>query len=259
MAKHEMATRRVLYEIPGMESVVVDERPWTGADGQPLAMAIYRPLQPIADPPPVVVLVEGYTDPGFAKFMGCRFMDMAWAIGTAQLIAASGLAAIVYANRQPAADAAAMLDYIASHAGALGVDGTRVGILATSGNGPVALSVLSRARCAVLSNALLFDFDGATHVADAAKMFGFTAPVITAIPEAVPMFVIRSGHDEIPGLNAALDRFVMRALAENRPITLVNHPDAPHGFDLNHDSATTRQILRQALAFLREQLHTFTR
>lgn len=254
MAKHEVATRRVLYEIPGMQVIAGSEQEFPGADGLPLSLAIYYPPTPIADPPPAVVIVEGYPDAGFSNFIGCRFMEMAWSISMAQLIAASGMAAITYANRLPSSDAAALMDYVASRSGALRLDGSRIGIYATSAHAPVALSVLDRAVCAVLSNPLTLDLDGATHVAEASKMFRFEAPVVATIPAGKPLFVIRSGKDEMPGLNASLDRFVSHLLAANHPLWLVNHPDAPHSFDLFHDSEPTRRILRSALTFLRDEL-----
>jgi hypothetical protein len=202
----------------------------------------------------VVVIIEGYADPGFSTFLGCRFMDMAWSISIAQLIAASGMATITYANLQPSSDAEAVLEHVKAKAGRLGVDGMRLGLYATSRHAPVALSVVGRARCAVLSNPYTFDVDGTTHVADASKMFRFEAPVMNTIPSGTPMFVIRSGNDEMPGLNASLDPFVARALA-NQPLWLVNHPEAPHAFELFHDSEATRHILRAAMAFLRDALH----
>jgi hypothetical protein len=170
----------------------------------------------------VVVIIEGYPDGGFVKHVGCRFMDMQWSVSMAQLIAASGMAAITYANRQPGPDAIAILDY--AHA-----NWPKVAVWATSGHAPVAISVLNRVSCAVLSN-----------------------PVTTGnLTARVPAFVIRSGHDETPGLNAALDALVARALADNHPLTLVNYPEARHSFELYHDSSETRLILRQALEFLR--------
>lgn len=231
MTRHEVTARRVLYEIAGMQSTRVRKAEFTGADGEPLPLEIYEPAAPIAEPPPVVVIIEGYPDPGFQKMLGCRFMEMEWTISIAQLIAASGMTAITHANRDPGADAVALIDHIRTHAAALVVDPRRIGIWATSGHGPVALHALTRADCAVLSNPLL-------------------APM-TEIPAGKPIFVVRSGKDETAGLNQALDQFVALALETNHPMTLVNHPDAPHSFDLYHDSGTTRQILQQALEFLR--------
>jgi hypothetical protein len=226
---HEIATRRVLYEIPGMNAIEPREFEFPGSDGQPLAGRIYLPSS--ADPPAaVVVIVEGFPDPGFVKHVGCRFMDMQWSISMAQLIAASGVAAITYANRTPAADAIAVIEHVTQKLG------SRIALWATSGHGPVAISVLDRVSCGVLSNPIT---EGAT-----------------ALPAGVPMFVIRSGKDETPGLNTALDRFIALAMSQNQPMTLVNHPEAPHSFELYDNSEAARLILRQALEFLRTQLHT---
>jgi hypothetical protein len=226
---HEIATRRVLYDIAGMDAIAPREFEFPGSDRQPLAGRIY--LGSSSDPlSAVVVIVEGYPDAGFVKHVGCRFMDMQWSISMAQLLAASGVTAITYANRQPAPDANALIDHVTAELG------SRIALWATSGHGPVAISVLHRALCGVLSNPVT---EGAA-----------------VLPAGVPTFVIRSGKDETPGLNASLDPFLANALAHNQPITVVNHPEAPHSFELNHDSATTRLILRQALEFVRAQLHT---
>jgi acetyl esterase/lipase len=48
-----------------------------------------------------------------------------------------------------------------------------------------------------------------------------------------------------------MDRFVAHALAANLPVSLINHPPAPHAFDLLLDSDGTRQVIRQILDFLR--------
>lgn len=249
---HAIATRRVLYEIPGMESISPRPFEFAGADGAPLAAAIYVPAS-TARPAPAVILVEGYPDPGFARFAGCRFMDMQWSISMAQLLAASGIAAITYANRQPSADAHALIDHLTAHNHEAGLDGSRLGLWATSGHAPVALSVLPRVDCAVLTNPYTVDIDDATHVRDAAATFKFEAPG-AAPAEGKPLFVVRSGKDEMPGLNASLDRFVAWAWAGDHPLTIVNVPGAPHAFELFADVPGTRRVLRQALAFLGAQL-----
>lgn len=43
------------------------------------------------------------------------------------------------------------------------------------------------------------------------------------------------------------------ALARNLPISLINHATGTHGFDLDEDTATSRAVIQQVLAFL--QLH----
>lgn len=246
--RHEVTLKKAVLHIPGMEALETRTSEFAAADGNPLPIRTYHPAA-AAGPLPAVVLVEGYPDPRFAPLLGCSFIDMAWTISVAQLIAASGMVAVTYANREPAGDLGALLAHLRSSGSALGIDSSRVGLWAASGNGPVAASASPLADCLVLSNAYICDLDGATHVADAARTFGFAVPLECVLPR-VPTLVIRSGKDETPGLNESLDRLIARALALNSPITVAHHPDAPHGFELIDDRERTREILREALAFL---------
>src|SRR5205823_9904212 len=98
-----------------------------------------------------------------------------------RLIAASGLVAVTYMNRQPAADLDSLVRHIRENDAALGIDGSRMGIWASSGNVPLALSVLLRTAepfltCAVMCYGYMLDLDGSTTVADAARMVGFVNP-----------------------------------------------------------------------------------
>jgi hypothetical protein len=70
----------------------------------------------------------------------------------------------------------------------------------------------------------------------------------------MPLFLVRAGRERFEGLNDALDRFLARALARNLPVTLVNHATGSHAFDLDDDGATSREVVKQALAFLRFHL-----
>lgn len=229
MSRHEVAMRRVLYEIPGMRSAEVRDDWFIGADGQRLPAKVYQAVDPISDPAPIVVILEGYPDAGFEQHVGCPFMEMEWTISMAQLIAASGMTAVTHSNRDPLPDAIALLDRLAS-------TGSKLGIWATSGHAPVALRAMSKVACAVLSNPV---------VPQDLKTLG---------PHDPPVFLIRSGNDETPGLNAALDAFTAQAIADDRSLTLVNYPAAPHSFDLFLDGPETRRILQQGLDFLRAHL-----
>ena len=89
-------------------------------------------------------------------------------------------------------------------------------------------------------------------------MYGFVNPVadksIDDLPQNLPMFIARAGQDQTPYLNEVLDRFIMSALARNLSITIANHPNGPHAFDLFDDSHTTRVIIQEVLDFLKLQL-----
>ena len=207
------------------------------------------------------MIVGGYPDVGVPLRLGCVFKDMEMAIPLAQLIAVSGMAAVTYTTSQPATDAVTVLAYLTTHAAGLGLSG-RLGLWATSGNVPVALAAIMAAdrpplAATVLSQGFTIDLVG-TAVADAARAYGFvnaTAALSAAdLPLDIPLFVARAGRDENPGLNAALDRFVLAALARNLPLSLVNHHTASHAFELDDDSGASQHVVDQMLAFMRHHM-----
>lgn len=220
--RHEVTTRPVLYRIAGMDAVRSRAGQFPGADGEALPLRIYEPASPASDA--IVAIVAGYPDPGFEARLGCPFMDMQWTIDIATLIAASGLRAVTHSNRDPEPDALALLRHLRSLA-------TRIGIWSTSGHAPVALAAAAHATCVVVTN-----------------------PMTKNYLPPVPTFIARSGRDETPGLNAALDALVAQAVRDNYPITLVNDPDAPHSPELFRDAPETKHVLRQGLDFLKAHL-----
>src|SRR5215210_3804418 len=122
-AEH-ISRKAVVYRIPGMEAVTVRrDVAYQVSDAGALTMDIYYP--PAAQSGarlPAVVVVAGYSDVGFQQVVGCEFKAMASSISWAQLLAASGLVAITYTNREPATDIHALLQYVRQHAAALGID-----------------------------------------------------------------------------------------------------------------------------------------
>lgn len=254
----------VAFQMPGTDRVAVQaDIQFRGADGSPLPMDVYLPPDmKNGDRRPAVVIVEGYPDPGFEKMFGMKFKQIAAISSWGRLIAASGLVAASYANREPIADLDAALDHVEKNLSSLGIDGARAGIWASSGHAPLALSVLMRRRelkCAALLYPYTLDLDGGTGVANAAKMFRFANPTtgktVEDLPAGTPLFIGRAGKDEMPGLTEALDRFVAKALARNLPVSLVNQPEGLHAFDLYQDSALSRDVVRNVLAFLQSHLH----
>lgn len=260
-----ISKKTVVCRIPGADEVEVSrDVEYHAGDAGALKMDIYHPPDWRREArTPAVVIVAGFPDPGFETKVGCKFKEMGSTVSWARLMAASGLAAIAYTNREPATDVHAVLRYVRQHAGELGIEADRIGLWAGSGNVPVALSVLmregvGRLRCAVLCYGYTLDVGGADAVAGAAKAWGFANPCagksVADLPQELPLFVARAGRDEIPRLNETLDRFLSEALTHNLPLTLVNHPTAPHAFDVLDDSETTREIIAQMLAFMRLHL-----
>jgi hypothetical protein len=255
--RHPVTFKRVLYHIDGMDSVDVRrDISYVEAGADALAFDIYRPVLPAA-PPPVVVLVTGYPDVGVPRRLGCAFKEMAMWTSLGQLLAASGLAVVGYTAARPAEDLDRLLAHLAAHARTLAVDATRIGLWATSGHGPTALGALARHRggplkAAVLSTGFTLDLAG-SMVAEASRAYGFamTGVSLDDLPVDVPMFIARGGRDEIPGLNATLDRFAAAALARNWPVTIVNHATGGHAFEVNDEGAAARYVIREMLSFVR--------
>jgi hypothetical protein len=263
--RDHISKRTVVFSIPGTDDVrVLRDVQYQAGDAGALALDIYQPPRwRRGTRTPAVVIVAGFPDPGFEKVVGCKFKEMGSTVSWARLMAASGLAAIAYTNREPAEDVHALLRYVRQHADDLGVDADRIGLWASSGNVPVALSALVREgvdglKCAVLCYGYTLDAGGSSGVAEAAKAWGFANPCarrsVADLPRETPLFVVRAGRDEIPRLNETLDRFLSEALTHNLPLTFVNHPTAPHAFDLSDDGETTREIIAQILAFMRFHL-----
>jgi hypothetical protein len=234
-------------------------------DSASLVFDLYTPPREAGAPPaPVVVIVEGYPDPGLKAVFGCRFKEMGSTTSWARLIAASGMAAVAYTNERPEPDLHALLAHLRAHGAHLGIDASRIGVFTTSGHGPLALAQLlrdarERIQCAALLYPYTLDLDGANEVARAARTFGFANACaergLDDFARDIPLFVARAGRDELPGLNDALDRFVARALAANLPLVVANLPDAPHAFELSDDGPATAAVVDEVLAFLRARLY----
>ena len=262
--RSEIALKTAVYRIPGMETVETrKDVVYQAAETGPLTMDLYYPTGK-TQAAPAVIIVAGYPDPGFERVFGCKFKEMGSSVSWAQLLAASGIVAVAYSNREPAANLAHLLDHLRQNAATLGIDRSRIALFASSGNVPLALSALIQSdwrdslKCAALCYGLTLDLDGGTEVADAAKTWGFANPnagkSVRDLPPSLPLFVARAGQDNIAGLNVAMDRFLSHAVSANLPLTFANHPDGPHGFDLMHASETSREIIRQILRFLQVHL-----
>jgi len=263
--RHEITRKRVVHQIPGVDAVAIRrDVEYRATDAGPLTMDIYYPPDAQSGARiPAVVVVAGFSDVGYEAFLGCKFKDTEMCSGWGRLMAASGVAAITYTNREPAADLDALLQHVRQNAASLGIDENRIGLWACSANVPLALSVLMQdgtdhLKCAVLFCGYTLDLEGATGVSEAEKKWRFANPAagksVDDLPPDLPLFIARAGRDENPHLNEALDRFLSRAVACNLPITFTNHRTGPHAFDLFDDSETSREIIRQILAFMRFHL-----
>ncbi len=265
MDADEMAEQSVKFEVRGAESVIVRrDVVWRTTPAATLTLDLYHPTDFVEGTAiPTVILVAGYPDPGFEKYVGRKFKETGSSRSWGRLLAASGLAVVAYTNTDPEADLRELLRFLRENGPAYGVDPARMGLWASSGNVPLALGALMEdgrksLKCAALCYGYTLDLDGATDVAEAAAMFKFANPnagkTVADLPVDLPLLLVRAGIDAMPGLNDALDRFLLAALKHNLPVSLVNQAVGQHAFDILQDGPDARDAIRRVLAFLRFQL-----
>ena len=69
-------------------------------------------------------------------------------------------------------------------------------------------------------------------------------------PSSPPTLIVRAGKDS-EMLNNGIAEFASKALSRNTPLTLLNLPEAQHGFDLFDDEDWSREAIEEAFAFAR--------
>jgi hypothetical protein len=260
--RHEAARRPVRYDLPETRDARIEKGIPYRSGSDSLTLDLYHAVRRDG-PSPSVLLVTGLSDIGATRMLGCRINETDSYISWGRLIAASGLTAITYTTAaEPVDNTADVLEHLRTHGRELGIDVARVGLHATSSHVPNALGQVIRDRdriaCAVLSYGFMLDLDDQTGVAEAQKTWRFVNPAagrsVADLSPNVPLFVVRAGRDQFPGVNQSIDAFARHALRENLPMTIVNHPTGMHAFDLEEDSEASRQIIGQMLAFLRTSL-----
>jgi dienelactone hydrolase len=204
--------RAVVLQIPGMHRANV-QRNVIYRRGPKLRMDVYRPRTAGGRLPAVLL--------GGKK-------NSAQKMGWAQLIAASGMAAVPFDFRT-ADDVAKAIAYVRAHSRRLGIDGSRLCTLWFS-TAPTLTQLTVSLRCTVVYYAPL----------DA----GMTYP---------PMLVVKAGRDDA-SINGSIDRFAAAAQEMHADIRVVTNATARHGFDLGPRTARTRSIMRETLRFLRARL-----
>ena len=256
----------VVYQLPGMDGVAVHANlKYSGVDNPFLLMDIYTPTNLSENAAfPIVVLLHGAA--------GAQYKPKDWGLfrSWGRLIAAAGMVAVVFTHRlgypkpllaEADIDVRNAIEYVRARASSFKADPARIALFAWSGGGPL-LSIpmqqeTSFVRCLVAFYAYLDIQWSPTHMEhETAELLRIFSPIsyLNRNAPALPLFVARSGQDDIPGMNDSIDRFVGEAVAANAPLTYMNHPAGEHGFDNQNDDDRSREIIRAALDFLRTHL-----
>jgi len=244
----------VFYSVPGTDAVRVErDIVFRTAGETPLKADIYLPAS--RGTYPVVLLVSG----GAVN----DWRTAAFYTSFARVLAAEGLAAVNYDKRlgrernsasAASDDTLALVDYLKTHAAKYGLDMSRLCTWHFSAGGRVAGTMLgekSAASSVVLTYAILSFGEGdkeaelAPHSALVqARERGDKLP---------PTLVVRAGRDA-KMLNDSIDAFVAAALARNAPLSMINYPAGEHGFEILNDTAETRRVIAQSIAWVKSRL-----
>lgn len=257
------AGRDVAYQIVGMHRARV-RRGLTYSGGGPTAlrMDVYRPR--LATSAPLgAVLIGGPPAFNAGKDTGQK-------IGWGQLVAATGLAAVVFDIRsdsfqatpaQPSADVAAAIEYVRANATRLGIDPERLCTLGFSiGTAPWHLwATMKDRRPYIRCNVVYYgplDFQGSSWSIAPADVAEYSA--LTYLKRdgrnIAPMLIVKAGRDQFEGINDSIDRFVAEAQRVGAPVELRVHPTGFHSFDLGVRQKRTLSIMKDTLAFLKRRL-----
>jgi acetyl esterase/lipase len=156
-------------------------------------------------------------------------------------------------------DIDALLALIREQAASLGIDEHRAAPWVFSGGGPFLSEVLRRPPAYIRSLVAfysLMDLRSLRAQAPAAvddEVLERFSPVVAlgaTSGNLPPIFVGRAGLD-MPILNATADQFIEMASKRNLLVSIRNHPEGFHGFDIRNDDAFSRDIIRQAFEFLK--------
>ena len=235
---------RVTHALPGEAEVLVRaDLPYATASAAVNSFDLYAPPGDSVGKRPLVLVVFGIPDAAMERVIGTRLKSTSYLQSWGRLLAAADMLAVVPGTAVPEDDMPALLAHLREQADVLGIDRQRIGLLAWSGHGPMALALLRASAgseplsCVGLLNPYTLDRPGETRVAETVRSYGMAYPIsgMTAreLPTNMPLFIARAGQDVFPFINEAIDGLVADALGLNLPLTLLNLPQAAHSFDMS--------------------------
>ena len=251
----------VVFELPATDNVIVKKDiTYQSVEGAALNMDIYYPPNfDYKSKIPAIIIVLGYTDIAGQKLLGSKFKNYITFISWCKIIAASGMAAIIYETVDPQKDILLLSDYLRSNEIKLGIDISKIGAFTLSAHSPTTINEVLTGpanifKCAVVYYGFFLtnDFQYLPQIDTISQGMGFRTPRLpdpASWKKDVPIMIVRAGKDNVPYINQSLASFYEKALYQNLPIILVNYPNGTHGFDTSIDNDLTRQIIKNTLEF----------
>jgi len=250
----------IVFELPGINDVIVKKDiPYQSISDSTLNLDIYYPPNfNFSRKIPAVIIVYGFNNESQIKMTGKQLRNWSVHISWCKVIAASGMAAIVYETVNPENDLISLLKYINSNEDLLKIDPDNIGAYTCSANSYTALAhILNNSndflKCAVVYYGMFLtkDFKDLSLIDSLSQDMGFMSPTLSessSWKKDVPLMIVNAGIDD-PLINQSLTDFIDDAINQNLPITLINYPNGLHGFDFLNDNDTTRMIISSTIDF----------
>jgi acetyl esterase/lipase len=266
----EMLAKRVVYTLPGMEQAQVQrDLTYKTVGDLALKLDVYQPSTvPAGTLRPAVVLIHGDADPAMLR----DAKEWGQYVSYGQLLAVLGLVAVTFNHRSTvgltqmadvAGDIDDLLTYVRGHAAEWQIDPDQLGLWVFSAGVPYGMraAILDHQRsvrcCAAYYGPLdlrpLRAHVPAVVTEEALREFSPLYHLEQATEPLPPLLVVRCGGDR-PWLNESIARFVAEALVRDVPLDFLNHPGAPHAFDVLDARPRSQAIIRHTLAFFQEHL-----
>jgi dienelactone hydrolase len=197
---------------------------FASTDTTTLLMDVYRPANASGVPPAIVFYTSG-SQRANAGYTG-------WA----RAAAARRLIAILADLRQGAApqDFRTLISHLADRGAVYGLDTAAIAVFGASSNA---------------FNSFPLVQDPQTTRIKAAVMY-YSSANVTTFRHDLPVLYIRAGLDRA-FVNLGIDSLVARALMQNAPITVINHPAGHHGFETIDDDVITHDLIDQTIDFVK--------
>jgi dienelactone hydrolase len=227
-----LAQPRFYFPAPAPGSVTVTSNVPNGTlDTTTLRMDVYRPAGSAAPAPALIF---------FNQAVGAE-RNNAFYVGWARAAASKGLVAIVpdlHGGDASARDFQILIRHLSQNAGRYGVDADAIALYAGSGNVFTAFPIVE---------------DPTQTMVKAAVMFYGTAP-IREFRRDLPLLYVRAGLDR-PGVNgdatSGITALAALAIAQNAPITVINHSSGHHAFEMIDDDEATRDVIDRTIDFVK--------
>jgi hypothetical protein len=220
------------YPLPAAGTVAISRDVQYGTvDTTKLRMDVYRSSSARGAAPAIIF---------FNRAFGAKERGFAFYTAWAQVAASKGLVAILPDLREASAqqDFQQLIAHVTEHAATYGVDREAIAVYAGSGNVYTAFPIVEDPKQTAIKAAVMF----------------YGAANITVFRRDLPLLYVRAGLDR-PDVNgdqrSGIIGLAALAVAQNAPVTLLNHSFGHHGFEAADDDDGSRDVIDQTIAFVK--------